>query len=408
MKLKDVQYGWVIVIVGAFILAAYSLVVYTFGVFLRPLTMEFNWDRGALSGAFSLEFLLSGLLAIPTGRINDKYGPRLLVTAGGVTATMGFLLMSQVSSIWQVYLNWGVLLGVTGGCCYIPISSTIPRWFQKKRGTAVGIAMAGFGIGGMVSSALAQWLISSYGWQQAFVIMALIVFVTLIPLGQFMKHSPQRMGLSPYGGNGAVINKESLTSSGGGLSFKQAIKAGCFWLFGLILFFSLFAIMAVNIHIVAYAVDIGISGTVAASILSVILGASVIGKFFMGFISDRIGARRALTACLVVLMLSLTWLLFAREIWMFYLFAIVCGISYGGIVVLQSLIAAELFGLGSLGIILGGVAFFATVGGAIGPFFAGTMFDVTGGYSIAFLVCVIGGVLSIILSLSLLKAKGFV
>ncbi len=407
MKLKRPHYGWVIVIIAIFILAAYATMIYTFGIFLRPLTMEFNWDRGALSGAYSLKLLIAGFLAIFGGILSDKYGPRPLVTTGGLAAGAGFLLMSQVSSLWQVYLIWGLLMGIAGSCFIVPIMSTVPRWFVKKRGIAVGAAFTGLGLGGMISPPLAQWLIDSYGWQQAFIILGLITFIIVIPLAQFMKHSPQRVGLRPYGDNGTIEGKQSSASIAEGLSFAQAIKTGRFWVLGSILFSFFFATMVIVVHIAPYAVDIGISAMAAAGVISILTGSSLIGRFSVGLICDRIGARRALTACLVALTLALIWLLFAKEIWMLYLFAVAFGIAYGGIVSLQALLPVELFGLGSLGIIFGGVHFFGTLGGAVGGPVAGSIFDATGNYSLALLICAIISALAIILSLILLKAKGW-
>jgi len=295
-------------------------------------------------------------------------------------------------------------MGVGGGCCLIPVLSTIPRWFEKKRGIAIGITVAGFGLGAIISPTLAQWLISSYGWQQAYIILGLITIIIIIPLAQFMKHSPQRMGLKPYGESGTIQDKQSLASTSG-LSFKQAIRTGRFWVFGLIHFCFIFCLQVIIVHVAPHAVDIGILAIVAASILSIIAGSSVIGKFFMGFISDRVGGRLALSACVILATLALIWLLFAKEIWMFYLFAGVFGFAYGGTVSLLTVVAAELFGLKFLGVIFGSAFVLGSVGGALGPLLAGTIFDITGGYSLALLICVILGTLTIILGLILLRYK---
>ena len=405
MNLKHLHYGWVMVIIAIFILATHGLITYTFGIFLKPLTMEFNWDRGAVSGAYSMYILIMGFLAIFGGRLSDKYGPRPLATISGLLQGTAFVLMSQVSSLGQVYLIWGLLMGVAGGSCLVPIISTIPRWFARRRGIAMGLTVAGVGLGGVISPPLAQWLISSYGWRQAYVILGLITFIIIIPLAQFMKHSPQRVGLSPYGENGTIEDRQSLASTAEGLSFEKAIKTGRFWIFGLIRFCFLFTVMVIIVHIAPYAVDIGISAIVAAGILSIVVGSSLIGRLSIGFISDRIGGRPALTACLVALTLALVWLLFAKEVWMLYVFAVIFGIAYGGIVPLESLVPAELFGLSSLGIIVGGVGLLTTIGAALGPPLAGSIFDVTRSYSWALLICVIVGALAIILSFILLKAE---
>ena len=403
--MKHLYYGWVMVILAIFILPVQGITFYSFGIFLRPLTLEFNWERGALSAAFSMTMLIGGGLAILAGKLADKYGPRPLLTVNGLLQGIGFLLMSQVSSLEQMYLIWGIIMGVAFSCAFIPVASAIPRWFTKKRGIAMGLTVTGFGLGGIISPALTQWLISSYSWQQASVILGLITLIIVIPLAQFMKHSPQRIGLRPYGENETVENKHSLASAGGGLSFTQTIKTGRFWFFGLILFGFMFSLGLLVVHIAPYAMDIGISAMVAASIVSVLGGASIIGRFLTGFFSDKVGARRVLVVCITTLTLALIWLLVVKESWMFYLFAVIYGVAYGGIVPLYTLITAELFGLKFLGIISAAAMLLGTIGGAVGAPIAGSIFDATGSYDLALLLCVIIGTLAIILSLILLRAK---
>ncbi len=403
--MKHLHYGWVMVIIAIIVLAAHAPAVYAFGIFLRPLTLEFNWDRGALSGAFSFSQLLFGVLGIFCGRLSDKYGPRILVTLGGLSIGIGFLLMSQVSSLWQIYLIWGIFMGFGNACHFVPITSTIPRWFKKRRGVAVGISVAGIGLGGIISAPLTQWLISSYGWQNASITLGVIILIIIIPLAQFMKHSPQRIGLKPYGEDNTIEDRQSLALTTDGVPLNQAIKTGPFWIFGLVLFCVFFIVQVITVHIVPHAIDIGISEMVAASILSITAVTSIIGRSLIGFACDKIGARMALTACLVTLTLSLTCLLFAQEVWIFYLFAIIFGGAYGGIVPLESLVTAGFFSLKFLGAILGSLILIDLIGAALGPLSAGIIFDVTGSYSLAFLICLIIGTLSIILSLALLKAK---
>jgi MFS family permease len=395
-----------VALAGACILVANSLLVYTFGVFLTPLTLEFGWERGALSGAFSMTVLIVGGLGILAGGLSDKYGPRIGVTIGGLFLGAGFLLMSQINSLWQVYLILGLFIGVGGSFCFVPVLSTIPRWFAKRVGIAVGITMAGFGLGGVISPVLSQWLISSYGWRQSFIILGLITLILVIPLAQLIKYSPQRVGLKPYGEGGTTENRQPLALATEELSFIQAVKTSRFWIFSLMQFCLFFCEHVIVVHIVPHAGDIGIPAIIAASVLSIIAGISVIGRLGIGFVSDRIGSRLTQGVCLSLMTLALIWLLFAKEIWMFYLFAVVFGLAYGGVVSLLTVVAVELFGLKFLGTILGGLFFIGMAGGAVGPPLGGSIFDITGNYSLAFLICVVVCTVAVILSLVLLRYKG--
>jgi len=405
MKLKHLHYGWVIVISGASIHVINSFVAFTFGVFFKPLTTEFNWERASLSGAYSVYMVLFGLMGIFAGRLSDKYGPRIPVTIGGTLTGAGFLLMSQINSLWQVYLIWGLIMGIGSSGHVVPIISTIPRWFARKRGTAIGIAFAGFGVGAIISPPLAQWLISAFDWRQAIATLGLITLAVIIPLAQFLKHSPQRTGLKPHGENGTTENKETPTSTVEELSFAQATKTRRFWTFGLIIFCWLFCVQVIIVHIVPNAIDAGIPEVAAASILSVIGGVSIIGRLFIGLISSRLGSRLTLTACVAVIALNLILLLFARDIWVFLAFAVIFGLAYGGVVSLQPVVTAELFGLNTLGMIFAGTMLFGTAGGAVGPFLAGSIFDATGSYTLPFSICIILGVTAVILSLILLRYR---
>ena len=386
-------------------LAIHSIVFSTFGVFLKPLIAEFGWERGAISGAFSVYMVLAGTLAIFAGRLSDKYGPRIPLTLGGILYGIGFFLMSQISSLWQVYLIWIFFMGAGGGCFFVPIASSIPRWFAKKAGPATGIAVAGFGVGVMISPLLAQWLIDAYGWRQAFITLAIIASVITIPIAQFMKHSPQRIGLKPYGASDVKEDKNSPAVAVEELSFLQAIKTGRFWILSLILFCFFFSVQVTLVHIVPHATDIGIAKVAAASIISIVGGASIVSRLSTGFISDKIGGRLTLNGYIAIATLGLIWLIFAQEIWMFYVFAALFGLAHGGTAMLQNIVTAELFGLRSLGMILAGATVIAWSGGAGGPILAGSIFDATGSYTSAFLTCAILGVIGIILCLVLLRYK---
>lgn len=401
-KLKHVYYGWVMVFITIVILATHALVFYSAGIFLRPVTMEFGWERGALSAAFAIGMLVSGPLGILSGRLSDKYGPRLLLTVNGILTGIGFFLLSQMSALWQAYLIFGLLLAVAGSCGIVPATSTIPRWFATKSGLAMGLTWTGIGLGGIIAPLLAQWLISGYGWRQAYIVLGLINLIIVTLLAQFLKQSPQKMGLKPYG---ETEKEPSIVQAVNGYSLPQAIKTRHFWMLSFILACFMFIHNIMITHIAPHAADIGISTTVAASIVSIFAATSLIGRNLSGFISDKTGARAILVAFLVIMVSVLIVLIFSREVWMFYVFAVLYGIAYGGIVPLQTLLIGDLFGLRYIGTIFAGIMLFSIIGGAIGAPLAGYIFDATESYHWAFVICAVLSTFAVIISLALSRYK---
>lgn len=406
MKLNRIHYAWRTVIISMVILAALGFTWYPFGIFLKPITEEFNWDRGALTGALAVSILVSGAIGILAGRLSDRYGPRPIVTIGGLLSGIAFLLLPLINALWHAYLILGILIGIGGVFTLIPIMSLIPRWFTKRVGIAMGITMAGLGVGGIITPPITQLLISTYDWRWACVALGLLTIIIIIPVAQFLKHSPQRAGLKPYGEGEIIEGKQSPSSSMKGFSLKQAIRTKGFWFFGLVQTFGLFYTSTVMVHIVPHASDTGIPEVSAAVILSVIAVFAVIGRLIVGFISDKIGGRKALTVCLILMILSAVWLLSAEEIWMFYVFAVIFGFANGGFTTLFSVVTAELFGLASLGAIIGGFVIFATLGEALGAPISGTIFDITGSYRVAFLLSIGTSTVAVIISVFLLRYKG--
>lgn len=395
------------------ILAAHALTFYSFGVFMRPITEQFGWDRGPLSAALSMGMLVSGPLSIYAGRLSDRYGPRLLVTASGILTGTGFILMSQVSELWHVYLILGVATSVGASGCVIPVTSTIPRWFTRRRGIAISLTWTGIGIGGTVAPLLTRWMISNYDWQTAYIVIGIITMTVSMTLAQLLKRDPKQIGLLPYGAEPQAAKSEAVTataavtvSSTGGLSLREAIRTRQFWLSVFMLFCFVFAMQVMMAHLAPHAEDVGMTATVAASLVSVFAATSLIGRNLAGLVADRIGAAKTITIHLAATVVALTWLLFADSTGSFYAFAAFYGIAYSGVMPMQTLLAGELFGLRSLGMITATLMLGGALGGAIGSPLAGAIFDNSGNYQWAFRICLMLLVLAIISSVALLRSGG--
>ncbi|MBA7688585.1 L-lactate transporter [subsurface metagenome] len=388
-------YGYIVVGAGFVIQLLMWGTYRTYGIFFTPLSSEFGWTSTETSGAYSLAYLLCGVLAIIAGRLSDKLGPRVVLITCGLFLGVGYLLMSQVSSIWQLYLFLGVMVGAGNSGADAPILSTVARWFVRRRGTVTGITKAGVGIGMLIIPLLATWLISSYSWRNAYVVIGIISLVGVVSAALFLKRDPEQVGQLPDGVT--MIEQTDSNIDTPQFSLRKAVVIRQFWIFSAVWFLLSFCTQIVMLHIPPHIIGLGISATVAAAILGTIGGVSILGRIGMGSVSDRLGNKATFIIALSFLVIALAWVQFAREAWMFYLFATLYGIAHGAFFTLISPTLAELFGLRSLGTIFGVVSFAGTVGGALGPVLSGRIFDITSDYQPAFLICLALSVVAVIL-----------
>ncbi len=395
-------YGWYIALAAFFIqMIAYGT-FNTFGVFFNPLLDDFGWLRETISGARALAFFMMGVASIIAGRLGDRFGPRMIMAGSGLVLALGYFLMSQVNAVWQLFLFYGVIVGVGAGGADVLTLSTAARWFVKRRGMVTGIIKIGTGLGMLIMPLMANWLISAYGWRDSSCILGGMSLVFIVSAAMLLRRDPAQKGLVPYGEE--ALSAGSPNASDIGLSLREAIGTSQFWMVSAIFFSLFFCAQTLIVHIDPHALDMGVSSTSAAGVLSTIGGASIVSRFVMGSASDRVGNRSAIAICCIILVVALFWLQWAKELWMLYLFSLVYGFAHGGFFAVFSPLVAELFGLKSHGTIYGMVYFGGTVGGSIGPLLAGRIFDVTGNYQLAFLICLAVGVMALILSL-LLKAR---
>jgi MFS family permease len=403
MKKPRYFYGYNIVASGFGIQALGIGTFVAFGVFFKPLLADFGWSRATLSGAQSMALIIAGILGILVGRLNDRVGPRIVMTVAGFFFGLGLMLMSGLSSVWQLYLFYGVIVGIgLSSIDIIPLSTTA-RWFVRRRGMMTGIAKVGTGTGQFALPLVASMLIAAYGWQTSYLIIGAATMVLLISVGQLLRRDPARMGLLPDGDRKSQT--ESSRPAETGFSLHEALRTRQFWTICIVYLATMFCLLTIMVHIVPHATDIGISSTVAAGILAAIGAVSMAGRFVTGIAIDRIGNRFSMIICFILLILVLLWLQLARELWMFYLFAVVYGIAHGGLFTVISPIVAEYFGVRSHGALFGIVFFSSMVGGAMGPVIAGHIFDTTGSYTVAFWTCTAVAAFALLLISSLRQTR---
>jgi MFS family permease len=293
--------------------------------------------------------------------------------------------MYGLQAPWQLYLLYGVLAGIGFSTHDVITLSTVARWFVRRRGMMSGIVKVGTGSGQLLVPLIATGLIAIFGWRNSCLIIGAAALVALVAVAQLMRRDPQGIGLLPDGDSdnhrGATI-----VSGARDVSLRAAARTRQFWTICLAEFSIFFCLLTIIVHIVPYASDLGLSSAAAAGVLSTIGGVSMLGRIVMGAANDRIGGKRSLIICFIVLLCGLIWLQVAREAWMLFIFAAIYGLAHGGLFTVMSPTVAELFGTDSHGLLFGIVLFCGTLGGAVGPLMAGHAFDLTGNYRMVFLV----------------------
>jgi len=400
---EKLSYGWVVALAGSVTILATSNFQYAVGVFLKPLISQFGWSRAAISGSVSTMGLLTGVLGLVTGSLSDRYGPRKLILIGVLLAGLGYLLSSRISNLWQLYLFIGILLGIGGGFILIPVIATVTRWFGARAGLANGIVMSGFGIAQILLPPVATYIIFQHSWQTCCIILGIVAWGLGMLAWSFIKNPPQNTTNPPLGvGN---VNQATKTPATDYYTLSEASRTTAFWILFLIQLVAAMCFQMVIVHIVAAAIDTGITPEAAAIILTLGGITGIMGRVILGGLASKIGNKIVLTLCLVIQVPAFFFLAGASDLQVFYIIAAVYGLAYGGVVPTVLAMSASLFGTKSIGNILGTLQLSYTGGMAIGPFLAGYIFDVTESYSAAFLTAAAATAIAFLFSLLLKRPK---
>ncbi len=222
-------YGYNIVAAGFIIQAVGVGAMFTYGVFFKEFQAEFGWSRAAISGASSLAFLMMGLVGIIAGKMNDRIGPKVIIVVSGISMGLGYMLMSRLQTLWQLYLLYGVLVGIGFSTHDVITLSTVARWFERRRGMMSGFVKVGTGSGQFLVPLIATLLIAAYGWRNSYLIIGSAALVIFVAVAQVLSRDPQAIGLLPDGDshdshdNGSGSRQESVT-------LRAAARTGQFWI----------------------------------------------------------------------------------------------------------------------------------------------------------------------------------
>jgi MFS family permease len=428
---NKIFYGWVIVAVCTLMLVITYGLMYSYSVFFKPLATYFNWDRETVSLVYSVSLIFRGAISIATGWVADRYGPKKVMVFCGFMIGLGFFLSAHVQTLWQFFLTYAVVESIGLSGAFGIGTAMTSRWFTKNRGLALGIISSGVGLGTLLIVPGAERLIELLNWSQTFIICGVVSGIIIMVSALFLKPAPAAgpplSHLPPQGekspeiirfSSQVKVDKDRENPSRSSLAegvkrsqaqrpeqvektLLQAIRDP-----KVIVMMSIFAFLIgctqlVVVHLVNYATDMGITPLVAATFVSVIGVASIGGRLIIGAGSDRVGLNNTLITCVLLVIASMASLFFVKSLWSFYLFGVIFGLAYGGEVPQIPLFVGKFCGTKAMATVMGLALFVGNIGGALGPWIGGKIFDMTSNYHWAFVAALIVSILALILTLVL-------
>ncbi len=361
---------------------------YAYSVFLVALAEEFHWKRSLVAGAFAAFALVHGLSSPALGWLADRLGPRLVFMAGGSVLALALVVDGAITRPLHLYLAFGLLtsLGVTASAL-VPAVVLIRGWFPRRFGTALGIASAGIGVGIFAVVPFCQAMIDAFGWRWAFRLLGIIIAVWTIPAALALVRDPPAPSVD-----------DALCESPATPSLTTALAFGSFWLLALAQFCGNFVCQMLLVHQVAFLVDQGIPAMVAASAAGLVGLSSVFAKVGSGWAADVLGRRRTFTTGMIVVLVSVGLLtVVARSPHgpLVYVYGLLMGIGYAATVPIMPTVISDVFGGARFGSIFGSLHLANAIGGAVGAWLAGTVFDATQSYRISFMVAGVAALVAI-------------
>ena len=369
-------YGWVIALASMLMMTVGIGATYLVVVALKPIAAEFGWPRAVPSLCYAFVMLGSGLGGLMMGRWADRAGMGPPAMLGACSVAFGAWLASRSDSAAMLYLAHGVFMGFFGNGAFIaPLLANATRWFDRRRGVAVGLVASGQSLAGAIWPPLLRYLTDGFGWRSAFAIYAVAALVMLLPLALLLRRPPP----APHGGgaqSGTAWDRRAL-----GWPAELVLVTLCLAIVGCCV-----AMAMPMVHLIAYATDLGHSGARAAEMLSLLLACAFVSRLLFGLLIDRIGGLWSLFIGSLGQALVLAGFAYVESFLGLYAISALFGLVFGGIVPCYAIIVRELFPGSQAGWRIGAVILFGTVGMALGGWLGGLIFDLTGAYRAAFLV----------------------
>ena len=406
-----VFYGWYIV-ASAFILLFFnSGARFSFGVMFKPMIVEFGWNRGLISLAFFLNMTVFALSLAVVGKFYDRYGPRWVIIISTLFLSAGYMSVSFIETFWQYFLSYGLLSAIgLGGTSVSLMAAITSKWFNKRRGLAISLSLAGSSIGQFVLVPLFTALVWRYGWRSSYFCIGLIMMVVNVILALFViKRDPLDPTPALDGSNSKFSSTPDKDQDSAGkaqqdLGLRQAMHTYSFWLFLIVMFICGSGDFLVVAHLIPFVTDYGISPTSAGNMLAWFGLMSLAGMLIAGPASDRVGNKAPIAITFLLRFLLFVLILKDQSLLAFYIFTLAFGSTFLVTAPLSTTLIGRLYGLSHVGLITGFIGTIHHFGGGLLAYFGGLIFDHTGNYRLAFSISAVMALVAFLCSI-LIKDK---
>lgn len=394
-------YGWVIVLAGLFLTLIMFGIVDSFGIMFKPISEQFEWNRGTISTASMINWICFGLGNLACGALSDRFGSRRLLIVGGVLFIIGTVLMSQIQSLVHLYFAFGVVMAIGRSAAAVPLTALITKWFTRNQGLALAIAQSQ-NIGPAVFAPLTVYLLGQTDWRGVYLWLG-VGSLLIFPLALLIRdYSEAETPQAPATGRSAGLTSRMPTVH---LTLRQAMQTRVFWTLNLMVLGCCICHSCILLHGFNHMTDMGLVGATASKVAAVMAISALVGKIACGMLADRISGKWAMALFLGLQAVMVPPFIQAHEPSSFYLWAIAFGIGYGGPMPVYAMLFREHFGTRSIGAILGVFFMIAAVGMGSGGLMGGKLYDIFGSYAIPFLTSTGTGVISALLALTLPSPK---
>ena len=392
VRRRGIFYGWFIVAIGFFILFVTAGARNGFGVFIIPMTEEFDWSRGQISVAIAIGVLVNGITQPFLGSLYDRYGGKSVISLSLLVLGIATMLLSIVNNIWVLIFLYGFVASTaSSGASLVTIHAILTKWFQKKRGLVLSLTTSGMSAGGLVLAPFATYLIIVANWRLAWVVLGAFMVFLAFPLALLLiRDTPEDIGEVPDGDTDAQGRPQSAESNqviAAPLEvddWKDSLRTPPMWQLSGAYFICGMTTLIISVHYVPFAIDRGTSPQVAAWAFGLMMILNFVGVNIIGLISDRFSRKNLLGAVYFIRFLAYVMLVFAPGAVGIWGFAVLAGLSWVATPPLTSSLTADIYGVKAIGTLNGLSNFAHQIGGAISVLIAGLLYDYFGAYEIPF------------------------